>query len=107
MPFFIKNEDPLQIERWIDQLEQTYEICGYTEEQKGLCVGYLFQGLATQWWTLKWKLLKSELGSLVAVSWECFKKEFYDRYFLSSRGKLKAREFVNLVQGNMTVELYA
>lgn len=40
-------------------------------------------------------------------SLEWFKKEFYDRYFLSSVRKLKAKEIANLVQGNMTVEQYA
>ncbi|XP_040987656.1 uncharacterized protein LOC121235372 [Juglans microcarpa x Juglans regia] len=48
-----------------------------------------------------------ELGSIAAVSWPHFKKEFNDRFFLNTLKKQKAREFNNLVQREMTVEQYA
>lgn len=48
--------------------------------------------------------MESELESLMAFTWERFKKEFYDNYFLSSMRKMNAKEFAKLVQGDMTIE---
>lgn len=73
--FFIRNEEPFQEEQWINQLGQTYEISDHTEDQKVLYASYLFQGLATKWWSLKKELLGSELGTLAAVSWEHSRKK--------------------------------
>ncbi|XP_035549700.1 uncharacterized protein K02A2.6-like, partial [Juglans regia] len=72
-----------------------------------LYASYMLQGEAAYWWETKRSLLEMELGSLAAVSWQRFKKEFDDRYFPVSVRRQKAREFNNLVQGGMTVEQYA
>ncbi|XP_040998156.1 uncharacterized protein LOC121244199 [Juglans microcarpa x Juglans regia] len=106
-PTFSEQEDPLRAGRWISDLEKTFEICGCTETQKVLYASYLLQGDATAWWGTKRELLEMELGSIAAVSWPRFKKEFNDRFFPNTMRKQKAREFNNLVQGVMTVEQYA
>ncbi|KAF5458523.1 hypothetical protein F2P56_022546 [Juglans regia] len=106
-PVFSGQEDPLRAGRWISDLEKTFEICGCTETQKVLYASYLLQGDATAWWETKRELLVMELGSIAAVSWVRFKREFNDRFFPNTMRKQKAREFNNLVQGEMTVEQYA
>ncbi|XP_035540236.1 uncharacterized protein LOC118344218 [Juglans regia] len=106
-PAFSGQEDPLRAGRWISDLEKTFEICGCIETQKVLYASYLLQGDATAWWETKRELLEMELGSIAAVSWVRFKREFNDRFFPNTMRKQKAREFNNLVQGEMTVEQYA
>ncbi|XP_035545519.1 uncharacterized protein LOC118348279 [Juglans regia] len=106
-PIFSGEEDPMRARRWILDLERTFEVCGCTEAQMVLYASYMLQGEAANWWETKRPLLEMELGSLAAVSWQRFKKEFDDRYFPISVRRQKAREFNNLVQGGMMVEQYA
>ncbi|KAF5469513.1 hypothetical protein F2P56_013578, partial [Juglans regia] len=106
-PTFTGEEDPLRARRWIQDLEITFEVYGCTEAQIVLYGSYMLQGEAPNWWETKQSLLEMELGSLAAVSWQCFKKEFDDRFFPVSVRRQKARKFNNLVQGDMTVEQYA
>ncbi|XP_041017940.1 uncharacterized protein LOC121260163 [Juglans microcarpa x Juglans regia] len=106
-PAFSGQEDPLGAGRWISDLEKTFEICGCTEAQKVLYASYLLQGDVTAWRGIKRELLEMELGSITAVSWLRFKNEFKDRFFPNTMRKQKAREFNNLVQGEMTVQQYA
>ncbi|XP_041025351.1 cold shock protein 2-like [Juglans microcarpa x Juglans regia] len=68
---------------------------------------YMLQGEAANWRQTKRQLLEMELGSFAAVSWQRFKKEFDDHFFPVSVRRQKAREFNNLVQGDMIVEQYA
>ncbi|XP_035546555.1 uncharacterized protein LOC118348613 [Juglans regia] len=106
-PAFSGEENPIRARRWIQDLERTFEVCGCTEAHMVLYGSYMLQGEAANWWETKRPLLEMELGSLAAVSWQRFKKEFDDRYFPVSVRRQKAREFNNLVQGGMTVEQYA
>ncbi|XP_035540222.1 uncharacterized protein LOC109013719, partial [Juglans regia] len=106
-PAFSGEEDPMRARRWILDLERTFEVCGCTEVQMVLYASYMLQGEAAYWWETKRSLLEMEFGSLAAVSWQRFKKEFDDQYFPVSVRRQKAREFNNLVQGGMTVEQYA
>ena len=45
-PHFTGEEDPLQAEKWIKDLEITFEVCGCTEVQQVLYASYLLQGTA-------------------------------------------------------------
>ncbi|XP_035542086.1 uncharacterized protein LOC118344795 [Juglans regia] len=81
---------PLRAEKWIIDLERTYEICGCIEDQKVLYAGYLFQGEAGTWWDMR-----------------RFKEEFDNISFPDSVKQLKAQEFASLIQGSSTVEQYA
>ncbi|XP_035546704.1 uncharacterized protein LOC118348692 [Juglans regia] len=96
----------MRARRWIQDLERTFEVCGCIEAHMVLYGSYMLQGEAANWWETKRPLLEMVLGSLAAVSWQRFKKEFDDRYFPVSVRRQKAREFNNLVQGDMTVEQY-
>ena len=41
------------------------------------------------------------------IEWEKFKEAFLGKYFPRERRKVKVEEFINLKQGNMTVEKYS
>ena len=49
----------------------------------------------------------SRLGSEEAISWPRFQKEFLQQYFPKILRDAKAREFMDLTQGNMIVTQYA
>jgi hypothetical protein len=93
-------------ESWITDIEKLLKVTACTDEQKVMYAAYKFTGIAARWWETKEKLLTRDLMG-VEISWTLFKKEFYDRFFPKAQQKLRAREFQNLVQGNLTVELYA
>lgn len=48
-----------------------------------------------------------ELGNIVALTWETFKEEFGNQFFLEMIKHQKVQEFMTLVQGNSTLEQYA
>jgi hypothetical protein len=52
-------------------------------------------------------VLVTNLGSETAISWEVFKHEFKRHFFPQVVQEVKAREFLNLVQGGMPVIEYA
>jgi hypothetical protein len=52
-------------------------------------------------------VLVSDLGSETAISWEVFKYEFNQHFFPRVVQVAKAREFLDLVQGEMSVIEYA
>jgi hypothetical protein len=93
-------------ESWITDIEKLLKVTACTDEQKVMYAAYKFTGIAARWWETKEKLLTRDLMG-VEISWTLFKKEFNDRFFPKAQQKLRAREFQNLVQGNLTVELYA
>jgi hypothetical protein len=51
-------------------------------------------------------LLIQELGSEEAISWQQFQKEFLQQYFPKILRDGKAREFIDLTQGNLIVAQY-
>ncbi|KAF5447806.1 hypothetical protein F2P56_033328, partial [Juglans regia] len=61
---------------------------------------------ADEWWTSTRELLLLELNDGVSITWDRFKRAFLDRYFSPALREAKARQFLDLVQGTMTVERY-
>ncbi|GFY88798.1 hypothetical protein Acr_06g0007380 [Actinidia rufa] len=55
-------------------------------------------GDALQWW--------KTMEEVVAKKWEPFKKAFLDQYFTDTAKEALKMEFINLVQGSMTVAQY-
>ena len=51
-------------------------------------------------------MLVVDLGMETAISWEVFKHEFNQHFFPRVVQKAKAREFLDLVQGDMSVIKY-
>jgi hypothetical protein len=103
---FDGSQGCIAAESWITDIEKLLKVTACTDEQKVMYTAYKFTGIAARWWETKEKLLTRDLMG-VEISWTLFKKEFNDRFFPKAQQKLRAREFQNLVQGNLTVELYA
>ncbi|XP_047175074.1 uncharacterized protein LOC124842604 [Vigna umbellata] len=65
---------------------------------------YFLTGEVGHWWSSMRMLLE---GSGTPISWEVFKQKFYTEYFPDSIRFAKEVEFLQLVQGNMSVSEYA
>ncbi|GAU22478.1 hypothetical protein TSUD_295970 [Trifolium subterraneum] len=65
---------------------------------------YVLREEANQWW----KNAKLRLGERdVVITWEMFKREFFNKYFPADVKNKKVVEFMKLEQGNMSVAEYA
>ncbi|TYK14955.1 pol protein [Cucumis melo var. makuwa] len=61
----------------------------------------IFRG--TAWWETDERMLS---GDVSKITWEQFKESFYAKFFSANVKYVKQQEFLNLEQGNMTVEQY-
>mgnify|MGYP002555469830 CR=1 FL=1 len=59
----------------------------------------------SQIWYTQWK--DNRLVESGPIEWEEFKEAFLGKYFPRERREVKVEEFINLKQGNMSVEEYS
>lgn len=52
-PNFMGTEGALRANKWLIDLDRTFDISGFTESQKVQYAGYLLQGEADIWWDTK------------------------------------------------------
>jgi len=65
---------------------------------------YLLAGEVMHWWSNMKMMLED---SREPITWELFKKKFYAEYFPNSVKYTKEVEFLQLMQGDMSVSEYA
>jgi hypothetical protein len=104
---FDGKQDPIECKHWLTDVEEILRLAGCTKEQKVQYTAYRLSGEAKNWWTAKKVLLIQELGSEETISWPRFQRKFLQQYFPKILRDAKAREFMDLTQGNMTVAQYA
>ena len=57
-----------------------------------------------EWWEAEKAALDD--AAIRRMNWEAFKTKFLGKYFLQSERDKKEREFMDLVQGNLSVQEY-
>ncbi|XP_027342998.1 uncharacterized protein LOC113855558 [Abrus precatorius] len=77
---------------------------GCREEHKVTYATYMLSGEAENWWRFASQTLLQKDGY---IPWETFKATFLGNYFPRDLKKQKAREFLELKQGNMSIGEYA
>ncbi|XP_073030669.1 uncharacterized protein [Primulina eburnea] len=95
---FRGTTDPFVHEGWIRSLEVIFRYMDMADTDRVSCTIYLLKGDASLWWE------GAEQGvNLATLTWEEFKRVFYDKYFTYDvRSSLK-REFTSLRQGHLYV----
>ncbi|KAL0544325.1 hypothetical protein IC582_019438 [Cucumis melo] len=73
------------------------------EDQKVQCAVFMLTDRGTAWWETTERILG---GDVSQITWQQFKKSFYAKFFSASLRDAKRQEFLNLEQGDMTVEQY-
>ena len=102
---FEGGPDPLVVEIWIRKIETMFDALQYPEDVKIRLVISMLKGNAEFWWTTIKIAHKNTDNQL---TWEEFKKIFYDQYFLESMRLVKENEFLTLRQkDDMIVREYA
>jgi hypothetical protein len=101
-PLFVKAEDPLEADEWVQVIEQKFGLIRCTETQKSLFAAQQLRGPASTWW-----------GNYVAiqpvghqVTWDEFKLAFREHYIPEGVLHMKHEEFMRLKQGGDTVMQY-
>nr|XP_010314123.1 uncharacterized protein LOC104644947 [Solanum lycopersicum] len=97
------GEDP---QKFFDGVYKVLSTMGVTFREKEESGSYQFREVSKVWYT-QWKDNRSvESGP---IEWEEFKEDFLGKYFPHERKevKVKVQEFINLRQGNMSVEEYS
>ncbi|XP_035542977.1 uncharacterized protein LOC118346077, partial [Juglans regia] len=106
-PTFDGRLNSMDAESRIDRIEQIFEVLYCTDDQKVKYATYHLTDMANKWWKSTRALVQLELGEAVPITWEYFKKIFLDHFFPQTLQESRARQFMDLTQGSMTVAQYA
>ncbi|XP_035542906.1 uncharacterized protein LOC109017091, partial [Juglans regia] len=106
-PTFDGRLNSLDAESWIERMEQIFEVLYCTDDQKVKYATYHLTDMANKWWKSTRALVQLELGEAVPITLEHFKKIFLDHFFPQTLQESRARQFMDLTQGSMTVAQYA
>ncbi|XP_017436974.1 uncharacterized protein LOC108343294 [Vigna angularis] len=90
-------------DQWLRDMEQIYNPKRCPDDNRLAYTEYLLTGEASHWWASV-KMILTEAQS--PISWEVFKEKFYEEYFPDSVRFDKEVEFLQLVQGSMSVSEY-
>ncbi|XP_057954103.1 uncharacterized protein LOC131148418 [Malania oleifera] len=90
----------------MQKIEKVLVVLQCTEEQRVLFATYKQIGEVERWWTAI-KLLREQRAVPIAMTWFQFRELFFDRYFSATTRETKVEEFLNLKQGQQTVQQYA
>ncbi|XP_075478869.1 uncharacterized protein LOC142519726 [Primulina tabacum] len=95
---FSGTTDPFVAEGWIRSLEVIFRYMDMADADRVRCSIYLLKGNASLWWE------GAERGvNLATLTWEDFKRIFYDKYLSSDIPSRLKREFMSLRQGGSSV----
>ena len=101
-PTFKGGGEPMVADHWFRQVEKILEAMEITSEATKIKLDtFQLEGKSQVWWD--W--VKAS-RNLEATTWEEFHELFIGKYFLTSARHAKAREFLELKQGMMTVLEY-
>ncbi|KAL0561469.1 hypothetical protein IC582_001897 [Cucumis melo] len=88
---------------WLSSLETIFRYMKCPEDQKVQCAVFMLTDRGTAWWETTERMLGCDVSQ---ITWQQFKESFYAKFFSASLRDAKRQEFLNLEQGDMTVEQY-
>ncbi|XP_017426270.1 uncharacterized protein LOC108334848 [Vigna angularis] len=94
---------PDEADQWLRDMERIYNAKGCPDDKRLAFTEYLLTREASYWW-MSMKMIMADTQSL--ISWEVFRSKFYEEYFPNSVRFAKEVEFLQLVQGGMSVSEY-
>ena len=101
-PTFTGGGDPMVADHWFHQIERILRAIEITSNATWITLAsFQLDGESQIWW--EWVTTSRDLETM---TWDDFRKLFMGKYFLASTRHAKAREFLELRQGTMTVLEY-
>ncbi|KAA0045845.1 gag-protease polyprotein [Cucumis melo var. makuwa] len=96
-------DNPTKAQMWLTSIETIFRYMKCSEDQKVQCAVFFLEDRGTAWWETAERMLG---GDVSKITWEQFKENFYAKFFSANVKHAKLQEFLNLEQGDMTVEQY-
>ncbi|XP_047148657.1 uncharacterized protein LOC124820912, partial [Vigna umbellata] len=94
---------PDEADQWLRDMERIYNAKRCPDENRLAFTEYLLTGEASHWWASVNALLTDAHSP---ITWEVFRAKFYEEYFPDSVRFAKEVEFLQLIQGGMSVSEY-
>ncbi|XP_047176840.1 uncharacterized protein LOC124844033, partial [Vigna umbellata] len=94
---------PDEADQWLQDMERIYNAKRCPDENRLAFTKYLLTGEASHWWASAKAILTDAHRP---ITWEVFRNKFYEEYFPDSVRFAKEVEFLQLVQGGMSVSEY-
>ncbi|XP_073271489.1 uncharacterized protein [Primulina huaijiensis] len=103
LPKIEGKPDACQAESWLSKINKIFSILNYSEDQKVNFSTYLFEEASHNWWRMvEHKWTKNHNPKM----WDNFLQEFEGKYITQVILNTREREFMDLVQGDMTIAQY-
>lgn len=99
-PSFASSPDRTKAEEWVWSLERVFKMIGCPNAQKATFAECSIDGDARIWWELTEQIYAAKDKQ---ITWEDFKREFFDQYVPSVVKDHKATKFLHLKQRKMAV----
>ncbi|KAA0036153.1 ty3-gypsy retrotransposon protein [Cucumis melo var. makuwa] len=96
-------DNPTKAQMWLTSIKTIFWYMKCPEDQKVQCAVFFLEDRGTAWWETVERMLGSDVSK---IFWEQFKKNFYAKFFSANVKHTKLQKFLNLEQGDMTVEQY-
>ena len=101
-PTFTGGGDPMVADHWFRQIERILRAMEITSDTTRITLAsFQLEGKSQIWWG--WVTTSKDLETM---TWDYFRRLFMGKYFSVSARHAKAREFLELRQGTMTVLEY-
>ncbi|KAJ9550225.1 hypothetical protein OSB04_014270 [Centaurea solstitialis] len=97
--------DPIMVSDWITEMENVFDICECSEDQKVLYASFMLRGNALHWWNAITESHGKEI--MRTMLWDQFKALVYKNFSPKNLIRRLEESFINLRQGNMSVQRYA
>ncbi|XP_017431702.1 uncharacterized protein LOC108339062 [Vigna angularis] len=94
---------PDEADQWLRDMERIYNAKRCPDDNRLAFTEYLLTGEASHWWE-SMKMILTDVQN--PITWEVFRSKFYEEYFPDSVCFAKEVEFLQLVQGGMSVSEY-
>lgn len=102
-PRFKGGFNPKGAQLWLSEIEKIFAVDCY-EEHKVTYATYMLRGEAEDWWIFALQTLPATDD---VISRDALKEKFLENYFLKDLWLEKAKEFLELKQGNIIIREYA
>ncbi|XP_052723713.1 uncharacterized protein LOC128193683 [Vigna angularis] len=94
---------PDEADQWLGDIEKIFNAKRCPDANRLAYAEYLLTGEASHWWASARALL---MDAQIPITWEVFRRKFYEEYFPDSVRFAKEVEFLQLVQGGMSISEY-
>ncbi|XP_073017805.1 uncharacterized protein [Primulina eburnea] len=95
------STDPMVALEWVKAVEAIYDYLQFDDNDRVSCAIFLLTKTARTWWDAT----KISVN-VSALKWQEFKDLFYEKYFPRDVRSQKVKEFLELKQGNMSMQEY-